>query len=42
MSLAQNQSKVIMQGRRQGNQRSCIFALNKIWGIPFDVKDTKA
>jgi hypothetical protein len=31
-----------MQGRHQGNQRSCIFPLNYIWGILFDVKDTKA
>jgi hypothetical protein len=42
MSSAQNQSKIIMEGRHQGNQRSCIYLLKQIWGIPFDVKDTKA
>ena len=31
-----------MQGWHQGNQRSCIYLLKQIWGIPLDVKDTKA
>jgi len=31
-----------MQERHQGNQRSSIYLLKQILGIPFDVKDTKA